>query len=50
MDVDSDWESDVVVTDVRPKQAALDIKLQVIKQYKSKGEFTCGKRFVHCQL
>ena len=31
MEVYSDLESDVVVTDVRPKQAALDIKLQVIK-------------------
>ena len=31
MDVHSDVESDVVFTEVRPKQAALDIKLQVIK-------------------
>lgn len=31
MDLHSDLESDTVVTDVQPKQAALDIQLQVIK-------------------
>ena len=33
MDIHSDLESDIVVTNVRPKQAALDIKLQVIKAF-----------------
>ena len=31
MDVHSDLESDIMVTDAMPKQAALDIKSQVIK-------------------
>ena len=31
MDVHSDLESDIMVSDAMPKQAALDIKSQVIK-------------------